>query len=155
MPLPSPTSVVLAPFAGLALLPDLQGRSVGGQPLDELSQCRGGPTPGKCALPEDGDPPTHAFELAALSAISFDIQAELLLPEFCTRGRRGRLRAAGMPVPVTPVDQTHCRVFPQHEVRATRQRSDVEPVTETRGVESPTDRHFRDGVLSPDSRHHP
>lgn len=106
------------------------------------------------ALPDDSNAPAHVPERFCRLPVPLDIAGKLVGPEAGIAGRRGREAAIAVPVPEAAVHE-NCRfVLLQHKVRLAWQVLDVEPETESQGMEFATQAHFRACIPRPDATHH-
>ena len=81
------------------------------------------------AFPDNYYFPAELLQTAHVSAVAFDIPAELLLPEGLIAFRRARLFAAFVTVPETSPDFNDGFIFRQHNIRLSRQIFPVQPET--------------------------
>lgn len=58
-----------------------------------------------------------------------------------------------MTMPEAAIDEDHCTVLWQHDVRLSRQFPIMEPIAEATGMNPAPDQHLRFGVSPPDRRH--
>lgn len=90
----------------------------------------------------------------AVAPVPFHVGIELALPELFASGRCCRVRAAGMPVPETAVNEAHRAEPAKHEIGSAGELAIVQAVSETTCVEGPAKHELGPRVPASDSRHH-
>ena len=89
-----------------------------------------------------------------VTLVTLHVGLKLCQPEFRPGGRDGRVRAAGMTVPETPVNETYRSEPPEHQIGRARKFPVVQAVSQPAGVKGQTESDLGSRVPAPDSRHH-
>ena len=112
------------------------------QPPVQLGHEFDGPPLAQRTLPYNCDSPTGCEQLVAIAPVTLHVGVELRLPEFRSRGRGGRVWATCMSVPEAAVDEAHGSESRKHQVGGAGKLALVQAISETAGMESPTQYEF-------------
>ena len=107
------------------------------------------------ALPDGDDVPAELAELAGVFPIIGNIAVEFFLPPVGSCFWSGSALASFVPMPETVVNENHCPVFRQDDVRFPRQIFDVFAEAVAGAMQHGADEDFGLRVLSFDATHVP
>ena len=97
--------------------------------------------------------PSHLSQPVQHLMVPLPVPPDLLYPEPGVRFRYHIIFAPLMSVPEAPVHQNTGAIFPQHNIRFTRQPRMIEPIPESPTPQKFPDKNLRFGILASDCRH--
>ena len=112
------------------------------------------PTVPQGTFPHDSNSPSVLPEECNSIAITYNVVHEFRFPELHSGCRCGGKAASRMPMPETPMNKAHGLVFRKDQVRFSRKRGPVQPISEASCVQGLAQDHLGLGVPAPDTRHH-
>ena len=105
-------------------------------------------------FPDSCHAPPGLQQLPLVSPITLHVGIELCPPELLASRRRGRVRATGVTVPETAMDQADSAVARKNQIRFAGKAIVVQSIPEASSVQGATQDDFRTCVLAPNPRHH-
>ena len=105
-------------------------------------------------FPDDRDSPASLKQVVSVSSVPFRVGVELGLPELRASSRGCRIRATGMPVPETAVNEAYCSELTKHEIGSTGKFPVMQAVSQATGMKGSAESKFRPRVPAADSSHH-
>jgi hypothetical protein len=97
--------------------------------------------------------PAHCPQIAKVDLISFDVLQELWLPIVAAGLGDSALVAALMQVPKAAMHKDHLAQLCEYQVRLSRKRWNVKPITKALRVKKPPNKHFRRSILARNAPH--
>lgn len=105
-------------------------------------------------FPDNRDSPASLKQVVSVSSVPFRVGMELGLPELRASSRGCRVRATGVPVPETAVDEAYCSELTKHEIGSAGEFPVMQTVSQATGMKSPAESKFRPRIPAADSSHH-
>ena len=105
------------------------------------------------AFPYHDSMPSHFSQPVQHLMVPLPVPPDLLHPEPGVRFRHNIIFASLMSVPEAPVHQNTGAIFPQHNIRFSRQPWMIEPIPESPTPQKFPDKNLRFGIPAPYCRH--
>ena len=105
-------------------------------------------------FPDDRDSPASLKQVVPVSSVPFRVGVEFGLPELGAGSRGCRVRAAGVPMPETAVNEAYCSELTKHEIGSAREFPVMQTVPQATGMKGPAESKLRSRVPATDSSHH-
>ena len=105
------------------------------------------------AFPYHDSMPSHFSQPVQHLMVPLLIPPDFILPELGIRFRNHVILASLMSMPEAAIHQNTGAIFPQHNIRFSRQTWMIEPIPESPSPQELPDKNLRFGILASDCRH--
>ena len=105
-------------------------------------------------FPDNRDSPASLKQVVSVSSVPFRVGMELGLPELRASSRGCRVRATGVPVPETAVNEAYCSELTKHEIGSAGEFPVMQTVSQATDMKGSAESKFRPRIPAADSSHH-
>ena len=105
-------------------------------------------------FPDDCYSPASLKQVVSVSSVPFRVGVEFGLPELRAGSRGCRVRATGVPMPETAVNEAYRSELTKHEIGSAGEFPVMQTVSQATGMKGLAESKFRPRVPTADSSHH-